>query len=200
MPPSYRRIGQHRSGAAPYANQTTAASSIRVATRFTIVRLPCPEFETLLVVTRHWLSSSATSRRTAEGSRASASAKTLNAIGSVVISRNRRSRAGVITSKKSVGSSNERWKPGLTVVPRSSSIALSFMREKKSSIDSTPTREGTVRLARARFKILADLRFKLTFELFIGFKLHTIHTIHTPKIVPVMLSVGIVVAHNSPIV
>ena len=45
--------------------------------------------------------------------------------------------------------------------------------------------------------ILADLRFKLTFELLIGFKLHTIHT---SKIVPVMLSVSVVVAHNSPIV
>jgi hypothetical protein len=35
------------------------------------------------------------------------------------------------------------------------------------------------------------------FELFTGFNLHTIHT---PKIVRVMLSVGIVITHNSPIV
>jgi hypothetical protein len=32
------------------------------------------------------------------------------------------------------------------------------------------------------------LRFKLTFELFIGFKLHTIHM---SKIVPLMLPVGV---------
>jgi DNA-binding XRE family transcriptional regulator len=89
-------------------NQTTAASSIRVATRLTIVRLPWPEFETLLVVTRFWLSSSATSRRTAEGSRARTIANALNVTGSVEISRNRRTRAGVITSKKSAGSSKER--------------------------------------------------------------------------------------------
>ncbi len=63
--------------------------------------------------------------------------------------------------------------------------------------NSAPIRAGTAPLAGARFKILADLRFKLTFELFIGFKLHTIHT---SKIVPVMLSVSVVVAHNSPII
>jgi hypothetical protein len=57
------------------------------------------------------------------------------------------------------------------------------MREKKLSIDSTPTRVGDARLAGTRFKILADLRFKLAFELFIRFKLHTIHT---SKIVTVM--------------
>ena len=44
---------------------------------------------------------------------------------------------------------------------------------------------GGARLARTRFKIPADLRFKLAFEFFIGFELHTIHT---SKIVPVMLS------------
>jgi hypothetical protein len=55
--------------------------------------------------------------------------------------------------------------------------------------NSAPIRAGTAPLAGARFKILADLRFKLTFELFIGFKLHTIHT---SKRVPVMLSVGVV--------
>jgi hypothetical protein len=59
---------------------------------------------------------------------------------------------------------------------------------KKPSIDSTPTRAGIPPLAGARFKILADLRFKLAFELFIGFKLHTFHT---SKIVPMMLSVSV---------
>jgi hypothetical protein len=109
IPRSNRRIGQYRFyEPAEKTNQTTAASSIRVATRRTTVRLPCPEFETLLVVTRHWLSSSATSRRTAEGSRARTSAKALNVTGSVEISRNKRTRAGVITSKKSAGSSKER--------------------------------------------------------------------------------------------
>ena len=68
---------------------------------------------------------------------------------------------------------------------------------KKLSIDSTPTRVGGARLARADLKILVDLRFKLTFEFFIGFELHTIHT---SKIVPVMLSVSVVVTHNSPVV
>jgi hypothetical protein len=37
-----------------------------------------------------------------------------------------------------------------------------------------------------RVEILADLRFKLAFELFIGFKLHTIHT---TKIVPVIFAI-----------
>ena len=44
----------------------------------------------MLVVTRLRLSSNATSRRTAEGSRARVSAKALNVTGSVEISRNRR--------------------------------------------------------------------------------------------------------------
>ena len=56
-----------------------------------------------------------------------------------------------------------------------------------------PTRVGGARLARTRLKILADLRFKLTFEFFMGFELHTIHT---SKIVPVMLPVSVVVAHT----
>jgi hypothetical protein len=68
-------------------------------------------------------------------------------------------------------------------VPRSSLRALSFIREKKLSIDSTPTRVDGARLARTCLKILADLRFKLTFEFFIRFELHTIHT---SKIVPVI--------------
>ena len=102
------RVPRQLSAAAGRINQTTAASSMRVATRLTTVRLPCPAFETLLVVTRLWLSSSATSRRTAEGSRAKIRAKALNVTGSVEISRNRRTRAGVITSKKSAGSSKER--------------------------------------------------------------------------------------------
>ena len=37
-------------------------------------------------------------------------------------------------------------------------------------------------LSTCRLKILVDLRFKLTFEFFIGFELHTIHT---SKIMPV---------------
>jgi hypothetical protein len=64
------QIQRRLSAAVGPINHTTAAVSIRVATRLTIVRLPCPAFETLLVVTRLWLLSSATSRRTAEGSRA----------------------------------------------------------------------------------------------------------------------------------
>jgi hypothetical protein len=127
MPRSNHRIGQRRLYVpAEKANQTTAASSIRVATRLTTVRWPCPEFETLLVVTRLWLSSSATSRRTAEGSRARIRAKALNVTGSVEISRNSRSRAGVITSKKSAGSSKERWKQSLTVPGRQNSVVATI--------------------------------------------------------------------------
>jgi hypothetical protein len=40
---------------------------------------------------------------------------------------------------------------------------------------------GAARLAGTGFKILADLRFKLAFELFIGL---TLHKIHMSKIVP----------------
>jgi hypothetical protein len=59
---------------------------------------------------------------------------------------------------------------------REATMDLPFIREKELSIGSTPTRVGGTRLARTRLKILADLRFKLTFEFFIGFELHTIHT------------------------
>jgi hypothetical protein len=79
IPRSNRRISQYRFyDPTERTNQTTAASSIRVATRWTTVRLPCPAFETLRVVTRLWLSSSATSRRTAEGSRARVNQSRIN--------------------------------------------------------------------------------------------------------------------------
>jgi len=85
--------------------------------RSTSVRVPRPGFGTFRVRTRCLLSRSATSRLTAEGSRARAAASAKIAAARRSIPCRSRTRAGVITSRKSAGSSNDRVSAGSSLGP-----------------------------------------------------------------------------------
>lgn len=148
-------------------DQRVADSSIAPATLSTSVLLPCPGLATFRVRTRCLLSSSATSRLTAEGSRERAAASVKIATVLPSISFNILTRAGVITSRKSAGSSNDTVSPGSSFSSRSSRRACTRRREKKRSIDSTPTRILPTGLVLAAFEVLADFRFEALFDAFI---------------------------------
>jgi len=115
---------------AAWGLHTVAASSMDAAALSTTVCTPCPGFDTLRVFTRCLLSSSVTSLLTADGSRDSAAASAKRGTAFWLISCRSRTRAGVITSRKSAGSSKDRFTLGASLSARSSLRALARMRKK----------------------------------------------------------------------
>jgi hypothetical protein len=63
-----------------------------------------------------------------------------------------------------------------------------------NEVTTLSSTQGSITQSHAHFLLPHDFDADTPFELFIGFKLHTIHT---SKIVPMMLSVSVVVAHNA---
>ena len=106
---------------------------------------------------------------------------------------NIRTRAGGITSRRSAGSSNDTDHPDSTRSPRSSRRALTRMREKKPSIDSTPMRILPTGLALPAFEVRADFPFEALFDAFIGVKLESFNL---PRTMAMVVFVGIVVTEN----
>jgi len=182
---------------AAWGLHTVAASSMDAAALSTTVCTPCPGFDTLRVFTRCLLSSSVTSLLTADGSRDSAAASAKRGTAFWLISCRSRTRAGVITSRKSAGSSKDRFRPGAGLSSRSSLRALARMREKKRSIDSMPIRILRPRLGLRRFEVLPDFGLETLFRALIGFKLHRFHF---SQIMAMVISMRVVVSPNPAVI
>src|SRR5437764_15359970 len=114
-----------------------------------------------------------------------------------LISCRSRTRVGVITSRKSAGSSKDRFRPGAGLWARSSLQALARMRQKKRSIDSMPIRIFRPRLRLMRFEVLSDFGLETPFRALIGFKLHRFHF---SRIMAMLISMRVVVSQNPPVI
>lgn len=100
-------------------------------------------------------------------------------------------RDGVMISRRSAGSSKDSVTLGRMTSPRSSFRALSRMRAKKRSVDSTPIRILPTRRILFFVDVLAYFNLEALLDLLIRFKLHGFHY---SLVVPMMTPMRIVVA------